>query len=583
MYKSVQQMKWWGWGDKEVSFDMSHRPDLWPFINRKTRMSQHPIQHPVTLESIELPPVCHHPECVRELEQYFSSDQYTGAHEERVIHAYGKSFRDLWRIRRGLVTSAPDMVIYPESNEQVSIIIAVAHRHNVVVIPFGGGSNIAGCVEAKSTQGRMVISLDMKRMGEVLSLDAYSRVAVIQAGAMGPALEKQLNAQGFTLGHFPDSFEYSSLGGWVATRSAGMQSDTYGKIEDMVIALRVVTPTGELQTRRVPKASNGIDVNHMLMGSEGIMGVITEVTVQVHRIAECQEYLGYLFPNFSSGVSAMHECVQCACVPSMTRLNDPGKTQLSFAFKSSSGLFKTGLAKLMKWYLARIKKIDFEQCCLMLNIVEGDRHNFKRINKQMSDIYRRHGAVYLGKDPGRAFSKGKFDFPYLRDYCMDRNGITDVSETATTWENLLPLYHSTVASLKQAMQEYTPHNFLGCHISHTYHSGASLYFTFGAVEKEQAGIQHYLAIKKAAEDAFIEGGASLSHHHAVGYEHLPWIQQDVSVIGLQAVVAMKQSIDPHCIMNPGKIIPGTSVWSDWGWNASTSKKTDEPVNILETV
>ena len=201
--------------------------------------------------------------------------------------------------------------------------LAAAH-HDVVVIPFGGGSNIAGCLERSETR-RMVVSLDMRRMRRVLAVDTESFTARIEAGVFGPDLEEQLQGYGLTLGHFPDSFLHSTLGGWIATRSAGMQSDKYGKIEDMVVALRMVTPIGVLATRVVPKSSNGIDVNHLCIGSEGTLGVITEATMRVHPRSELRRTHGYLFLDFESGIQAMHECVRKECVPSMFRLNDPDK------------------------------------------------------------------------------------------------------------------------------------------------------------------------------------------------------------------------------------------------------------------
>ena len=207
------------------------------------------------------------------------ADQICDSRRERVIHAYGKGFRDLFRMRRGMAEGAPDLVLYPESEHDVLMTLRAAARHDVVVIPFGGGSNIAGCLE-RSERRRMAVSLDMRRMRRVLEVDTESFTARIEAGAFGPDLEEQLNGYGLTLGHFPDSFLHSTLGGWIATRSAGMQSDKYGKIEDMVIALRMVTPVGVLATRTVPKSSNGIDVNHLCIGSEGTLGVITEATMQ---------------------------------------------------------------------------------------------------------------------------------------------------------------------------------------------------------------------------------------------------------------------------------------------------------------
>ena len=253
---------------------------------------------------------------------------------------------------------APDLIAYPASEADVVAIVKAAHEHNAVLIPFGGGTNIAGCIEPKDRDERFIVSLDMCRMHRVLAVDKKSLLARIEAGVYGPHMEEQLESAGVTLGHFPDSFVHSTLGGWVATRSAGMQSDKYGKIEDMVIALRMVTPSGTIVTRTVPNTSNGIDVRSLCVGSEGILGVITEVTMQVHHLPEYKMFEGWLFPDFESGIHAIHECIRHGTMPVITRLNDPGKTALSAAFKKVEPPLKQKIGTAMKWYLRNIKGID---------------------------------------------------------------------------------------------------------------------------------------------------------------------------------------------------------------------------------
>ena len=579
MRDDVTQMKWWGWGDEHTEFDASDKPGLMPFIARALGLSEEDeeVVKPVALEDIELPGQVLTQGFLDAARASLRDDQVKTGDKERLVHSYGKSFRDLWRIRRGIVDSSPDCVIYPESEDDICALVKAALDHDVVLIPFGGGSNIAGCLENRESRSRMVVSLDLKRMDRVIEVDADSCVARIQGGSLGPVMEKQLNEQGFTLGHFPDSFEFSTIGGWVATRSAGMQSDKYGKIEDMVLSLRMVTPSGVLVTRTVPKSSNGIDVNHICIGSEGILGVITEVSMQVHRLPERKEFYGYLFPDFESGVRAIRECVDAECMPCIARLNDPGKTALSFAFKSKSGetFFKNLLGKAVKKYLSAVKGFDMDKVCLMIMAVEGDRRTFRRLRSQVHSIYKKNGAFKLGISPGRAFQKSKYDFPYLRDFAMDRGVVCDVSETSTIWSNLLPLYHSTIKSIEEAILATGVQPFAGCHISHCYHTGTSLYFTFACMENESGKIDQYLQIKKAAEDAFLRGGATLSHHHAVGYEHAPWVEEDISETGVLAVRAVKEGIDPMGVMNPGKILPGDRPLEDWGLAEDETPESQE--------
>ncbi len=569
-------MKWWGWGDPEKAFDPADKPYLWPFIETTLGISSRAQTPPVRLDDIDIPPSRLHETAFKHLRSELGDERVSSDDFDRLLHAYGKSFRDVWRLRHGIVDVAPDCVVYPETERDVVAVVTASLEHEFVVIPFGGGSNIAGCVEARDTE-RPIVSVDMKRLKRLLQVDEESMIARVETGVMGPDLEAQLAPHRVTLGHFPDSFEYSTLGGWIATRSAGMQSDKYGKIEDMVIALRMVTPQGTIATREVPKCSNGIDVNHLCIGSEGILGILSEATMQVHRLPERREAYGYLFPDFESGVRAIRRCVEDDCMPVVTRLNDIGKTALSFAFKSPSTGFKTVASKAVKSYLSKVRGFDLQACCLMVTILEGSERDFRRQRRRVERIYRASGGVCLGTEPGRSFERAKYDFPYLRDHVMDHNIIADVSETCTVWSNLLPLYEGVRKAIDSAIRDTGRQPFLGCHVSHTYHTGASLYFTFACEGVPERELEQYLYIKKAAQDAFIAAGGTLSHHHAVGYEHMPWIEEDISPAGVAAVRALKRGLDPRGLMNPGKILPGDAArrFDDWGFGAQSQARFDE--------
>jgi alkyldihydroxyacetonephosphate synthase len=560
----IRHMKWWGWGHEDVSFSDADKPKLWPYLSGELGLEQVEPTPPVKIDDVHLPAAKENAPFVAALRDALKEDQFSVDKKDRLIHAAGKAFRDLFRLRRGQVDFAPDLVVFPASEDDVVAIVKAAHEHNAVLIPFGGGSNIAGCIEPKDRDGRFIVSLDMCRMHRVLAVDKKSLLARIEAGVYGPHMEEQLEAEGVTLGHFPDSFVHSTLGGWVATRSAGMQSDKYGKIEDMVIALRMVTPSGTIVTRTVPNTSNGIDVRSLCVGSEGILGVITEVTVQVHRVPEYKMFEGWLFPDFESGIHAIHECMRHGTMPVITRLNDPGKTALSAAFKKVESPLKQKISRAMKWYLGKIKGIDFTKCCMMTTAYEGDYDTFHMQRRESAHVFRKHGGVNLGEGPGNSFKEAKYDFPHVRDYLMDRGVMGDVSETSTTWDNLHNLYTKTLANIQKAIRDTGTDPWVGCHISHNYHTGASLYFTFGCRQIEGREMDQYLYIKKAAEDSFLQNGGTVSHHHAVGTEHLPWIEADLSPTGLKAVRAIKDGLDPKSVMNPGKILPGPDPLREWG-------------------
>ncbi len=565
-----RHMKWWGWGDEDAGFDSSAHPGFWPYAKAQLGVEgDDPRALPVPLDAVQLPEAGVNPRFLAELGAALHSGQICSSRHERVVHAYGKGFRDLFRLRRGSADGAPDLVVYPENEDDVLVVLRAAAHHGVTVIPFGGGSNISGCVERMETR-RMAVSLDMRRMRRVVAVDAESFTARAEAGVFGPDLEEQLSAHGMTLGHFPDSFLYSTLGGWIATRSAGMQSDRYGKIEDMVIALRMVTPEGVLATRTVPKSSNGIDVNHVCIGSEGTLGVITEATMRVHPRPESRIVPAYLFPEFESGVEAMRECMRAECAPSMARLNDPDKTALSLAFKPPSSRMSQAVSKIFKRYL-RVRGFDLPRACLMLTAFEGPKTKVAGQLREVENIYRQFGAVSLGAGSGRSFEATKYDFPHIRDFLLERDVTSDVSETATLWSNILPLYRATLAEIRAAIAESGVPPWAGCHISHTYQTGASVYFTFALKHQQGREMEQYLRVKRAAQQSFMDHGATLSHHHAVGTEHLPWLAADISPLGVKAVAALKQGLDPGNVMNPGRLQPARDAFEEWSRIGNTAK------------
>jgi alkyldihydroxyacetonephosphate synthase len=552
-----EPMKWWGWGDESIEFDISKHPLLWDYLAPIFRLkSCERTVAPVALENISLPAQKAAPDLARELAAQWGAERISDSRRARITHAFGKSLRDLWRLRNGIVPYAPDYVVYPASHDQVRFLVDLAASHRVILIPFGGGSNIAGCLEPARETERTVVSVDLRLMNRLLELDRESGIARFEAGVMGPDLETGLNREGLTLGHFPDSFLFSTLGGWVATRSAGMQSDRYGKIEDMVLSVRMASPAGTIETRAVPKASNGIDVNHLCIGSEGTLGIITEIAVRVHRRPSRRATYGYLFPDFYSGVQAIRECHRLECVPAMSRLNDAARTALSFAYRARSSFVQHHAGQAMKFYIRKIRRMDFATASLMLATFEGEPETFGTRRERSESIYRKFGAVPLGESPGRGFQKGKYDFPYLRDFLLDRGVLADVSETSTTWRNLLPLHQKSLCAIQQAIDAEGTPGTVGCHVSHSYDSGASLYFTFGFAATREQEMQQYLRIKKAAQDSFLDNGATLSHHHAVGYEHLPWLEREISAAGVAAIESLKSGLDPAGVMNPGKLSRG---------------------------
>ncbi|MHB1835999.1 MAG: FAD-binding oxidoreductase [Solirubrobacteraceae bacterium] len=549
-------MKWWGWGEAGASFTHEDKPQLAPFIERALGLRVGPpTAGPPRLEELTIPAPALGDRLRGALEQGVGSSSVSSDDHDRVVHARGKSLRDLIMQRRGEFPRLPDVVVRPADEAAVAAVVRAAVEHDAVVIPFGGGSSISGSLEAPSEERRPVISLDLGRLDRLLGIDDASRLARVQAGVFGPSLERQLAARGWTLGHYPDSFPHSTLGGWIATRSSGMQSDRYGDICDIARGMRVLTPSGTLIVRPVPAASNGPSVREMVLGSEGRLGVITEATVQVRRVPEQRLILGYLFGEFAAGVAAMRELAESECSVSVTRVSDAHETQFSFATRRNPTLVDHAQSRALRAYLTRLRAFDTERMALSFIGFEGSHRHVSAQRHAVGAIVKRYGGICLGAGPGKLYDQKKFDTPYIRDFLLDRGVAGDVSETATVWSGLMPLYDAVMAAGHEAFEQAGVRGYLMCHLSHSYHAGACLYFTFALLPPPGTDmLAAYTTVKSAIQQSFVDNGATLSHHHAVGTEHAPWLEQDISPPGVAMLRGLFDGIDPHRHMNPGKIV-----------------------------
>jgi alkyldihydroxyacetonephosphate synthase len=549
-------MKWWGWGEEEVAFTHEDKPALAPFLERAIGIDVlRDGSRPVAFADLDIPEPSLSQSLRAELEEAVGTDHVSTEPLDRVAHARGKSLRDLVRHRRGDVGRLPDVVVRPGTEDEVSAIVRVAIDADAVVIPFGGGTNISGSLEAPAEEERTVVSVDLGRMDQVLAIDDASRLARVQPGVFGPHLEQQLNARGWTVGHFPDSFTHSTLGGWIATRSSGMQSDKYGDAADLTRAVRVVTPTGVLATRPVPHTSTGPSVREMILGSEGRLGVITEATVHVHRVPERRTILGYLFPDWARALAAMHDIAAGEVSPSVTRVSDANETQFSFATRKDPSPLDRVKSKALTTYLERRRDFDLDAMCLSFIGYEGSKAHVARQRKLVGRVVAAHGGLCIGASPGELYDQKKFDTPYIRDYLLDRGALADVSETAAPWKALPILYDNVMANAQKAFDDLGVHGYIMCHLSHSYHAGACLYFTFGFKPSgDREPLEEYDAVKSAIQQTFVDSGATLSHHHAVGTEHAAWLEQDISAPGVAMLRALFDGVDPGANLNPGKIV-----------------------------
>ena len=552
---AVKHMKWWGWGVEGVSFHWQDKPAFPAFVSRAVGIdiTQAP-ESPKSIEELHVPAPRIRDEVRGRLTDAVGATNVAYDDLDRVVHSYGKSLRDLLRLRAADLPRVPDAIAYPGSEDDVRALVDLALDADLVLIPFGGGSNISGSLHPPAEEERTVVSVDLGRMDQVLDVDEDSGLARVQAGVLGPDLEAQLGRRGWTMGHFPDSFTHSTLGGWIATRSSGMQSDKYGDIARIARGMRVVQPDGTLVVRAVPSTSTGPSTREMVLGSEGRLGVITEATVQVHRVPENRLMLAYLFPSFEAGLAAMQEISTSDAHPSVTRVSDQYETQMSLATrKASKGFSVSSTVGNQLFKLLERRGWDLDQACLSFIGFEGGRAHVAHEKGIVSSIIKAHGGVGLGKGPAVLYDQKKFDTPYIRDFLLDRGGAADVSETAAPWSKLLPLYNSVTENVRKVYADLGVTGWIMCHLSHSEHSGACLYFTFAFAHDGVDPIAQYDRVKEALQGTFVEAGGTLSHHHAVGTEHSRWLGDDISEQGVRMVQGIIDTVDPSHRLNPGKI------------------------------
>jgi alkyldihydroxyacetonephosphate synthase len=458
------------------------------------------------------------------------------ADRDRVLHAGGKSTTDLLRRKGAGAQDAPDAILLPGDDDAVAAILLYCSDHGIAVIPFGGGTNVVGGLNPTRGSFSAVISLDLRRFDQLISLDEVSGQAVFGAGVTGPDAERLLGEHGFSLGHFPQSFEYATMGGFAATRSSGQDSAGYGRFNDMVRGLRMITPVGTWDLGRAPESAAGPDLRQLLIGSEGTLGVITQVRLRVHRVPEAVRYEAWSFPDFATGAAAVRAVTQNATGPTVIRLSDEVETGVNLATTEAIG------------------ESQITGGCLGITVFEGTKEHVESRHAETSALVAAQGGTSLGEEPARAWERGRFAAPYLRDSLLSAGALCETLETATDWSNVPALKAAVAEALTTALAESGTPALVMCHISHVYPTGASLYFTVVAGQRGNP-IEQWQAAKKAASDAIMAAGGTITHHHAVGADHRPWMREEVGDLGVQVLRAVKATLDPAGILNPGKLIP----------------------------
>jgi alkyldihydroxyacetonephosphate synthase len=524
-------MLWSGWGDPARAREL---PEQVRKLLHDLLGVRDPATPAATLDEVRLPPVALPAPLRTALAGVVGEAHVLTGHEDRVRHTRGKSTPDLLRMRAGDGSDAPDAVVLPGSHDEVAELLRLCSRERVAVVPFGGGTSVVGgLAPVGRAHGRArfagVVALDLRRLDRLRSVDTESMIAEFEPGVRAPDAERLLAAHGLTLGHFPQSFEYATLGGFAAARSSGQASAGYGRFDDMVAGLTLATPAGDLELGRAPKSAAGPDLRQLVLGSEGAFGVITALRLRVRRAPAERRYEGWRFPTFAAGSAAARALAQEGPLPAVLRLSDETETMIGLADPGAIGSGGPG-------------------GCLMITGYEGARVEPRRTDA--SAVLARLGGEPLGEGPGQAWEHGRFSAPYLRDSLLAAGATVETLETAGFWANLPRLYDAVRLALLGALGS----PLVLCHISHVYETGASLYFTV-VVAQDGEPVAQWERAKEAVNAAVVEAGGTITHHHGVGRDHLEAYGREIGPVGVGILRAVKASVDPEGVLNPGVLIP----------------------------
>ncbi|MGM0563476.1 MAG: FAD-binding oxidoreductase [Pseudomonadota bacterium] len=473
--------------------------------------------------------------------------------ELRLRHARGQSLPDWLAMRSGEFGVFPDAVALPESSEQVRELIDLAARENWLLIPYGGGTSVAGHITPVKSD-RPIVTLALTRMNRLLDLDRESQIATFGAGANGPQVEAQLRAQGYVLGHFPQSWELSTVGGWVASRSSGQQSLRYGRIEQMFAGGRLESPAGTLDIPTIPASSAGPDLREMVLGSEGRMGVLTEVKMRVTPLPECEDFYTLFFPNWSRAVRAVQKLVQSKTGLSMLRLSNPKETY--------TGLRLAVDEKQIQWldrYL-RLRGIGEHKCMVTFGLT-GSRSQVRAQYRQAMKGLREFGAVgIMASRLGDKWEHGRFRFPYLRHALWQLGYAVDTFETAVDWVRVPRYIEDVEHRMAQGLAAEGERVHVFTHLSHLYPQGSSAYTTyiFRCGDSYEETLARWRKLKHIASDAVVEYGGTISHQHGVGRDHAPWLPAEKGPLGMGAIRSLVRHFDPDQRMNPGVLLDAST-------------------------
>lgn len=531
--------RWNGWGDDTVRYPVPAGALAWLAEQIGPSVPPQDVAFEQALLGVPPSPLPEHPLI------------YTDA-AERLRHARGQSLPDWVALRSGRIGAFPAGVAYPESEEDLRTLFAYARQNDAVLIPYGGGTSVVGHINPQP-DGPPAVTVDLSHMSDLLDLDETSRLATFGAGVRGPHLEAALRAHGYTLGHFPQSFEYSTLGGWVATRSSGQQSLYYGRIEHLFAGGLLVTPSGDLRMNPYPASAAGPDVRQMVLGSEGRMGILSRAVVRISPLPEAEQFHGVFFHTWEQGVEAVREMVQALLPLSMLRLSNAAETEATLVLAGHERLVAYAHRGLSALGYRRHEK------CMLIFAATGRAGTVRRAVREAAGIARRHGGLPTGQYMGRQWRKSRFLSPYLRNSLWEQGYALDTLETTVPWADVLPTAEAIIGALRGALEAVGERVYVFAHLSHLYPTGASIYvtFIFRVMPDPDQTLEHWQRLKRAGSEAVVAHGGTISHQHGVGTDHAPYLAAEKGPLGMALIRSAARQCDPDGILNPGKLFDAT--------------------------
>ncbi len=524
-------------------------PDLLPWTRRIFGVALPPGELHASHYPPAIPAPRENPGFLKELRKFLPEDAITSDGRTRLRHGHGHTQDEMYAIKYGALPRVPDLVVYPGREEDVAALVEAAVRHGVCLIPYGGGTNVTEALRCPADEERAIVSVDMARLNRILWIDPVNQLACIQAGAVGRLLAEQLAAHGFTLGHEPDSIEFSTLGGWIATHASGMKKNRYGNIEDLVLDLRVVTPRGTLARSAVgPRESVGSDLRRWIFGSEGNLGIVTRAVLKIFPLPEVQHYDAILFPDFETGVAFVYELTRSGSVPASVRLVDNLQFQLSQTLKPRAAGAAALLRRLERLYVTRLRGYQPERMVACTLVFEGRRDEVQAQEAVVRRLARRHGGMRAGAENGRRGYQLTYGIAYIRDFVMKHYILGESFETSVSWSQLVPLCENVKRRLHdEYRRRQLPGNpFVTCRVTQVYASGVCVYFYFAFHHK---GVEEpsrvYAELERCARDEILRSGGSLSHHHGVGKLRQGFLPRIHSQAALEWAAELKRAVDPR--------------------------------------